>query len=339
MAFEEITFPNNIRNIRLSRGIKMTELARRANLSLSAMSKIEKGVRRMNQKQLLNLCNILDCKLSDVFIKADDDIAGKWKSEMSRRLTDNEASGLKIFGAGLRLIRRQAGKTIQQAAADAGMTVSVYHKLEVGQREIYENEIKRLAKSFGKTKESLLKEIGELYAAGKLSKQIDKVEEKVRSVLVPGSPLSGIDLPGSLYGAKLYDSARKKLVPIFGTSGEKNIIFKKSDDKMIVAPMNLEGRASVYAVIPNVRRLGGVFPTRSYLFVDSDAVPQPGDIAVAFQTSFDKLEPDEQSSAQIVAVREDAKGKLYGQIFNPDEKIPLRLDNNSLHKVVQILVD
>ena len=54
MAQEEIIFPNNIRNIRLANGMKMTELARRANLSLSAVSKIEKGVRRLNQKQLLN---------------------------------------------------------------------------------------------------------------------------------------------------------------------------------------------------------------------------------------------------------------------------------------------
>ena len=73
MAQEEIIFPNNIRNIRLANGMKMTELARQAGLSLSAVSKIEKGVRRLNQKQLLNICNILGCKLSDIFIKESDD--------------------------------------------------------------------------------------------------------------------------------------------------------------------------------------------------------------------------------------------------------------------------
>ena len=70
MAQEEIIFPNNIRNLRAAKGMKMTELARRANLSLSAVSKIEKGVRRLNQKQLLNVCTILGCKLSDIFIVA-----------------------------------------------------------------------------------------------------------------------------------------------------------------------------------------------------------------------------------------------------------------------------
>ena len=41
----------------------------------------------------------------------------------------------------MRKIRQQSGKTIAQAAKEAGMTLSVYHKIEVGQREIYKNEI------------------------------------------------------------------------------------------------------------------------------------------------------------------------------------------------------
>ena len=123
MAQEEIIFPNNIRNIRLAAGMKMTELARRSNLSLSAVSKIEKGVRRLNQKQLLNICNILGCKLSDIFIKDTDEVASKWQNEINRRMNDNEDGGLKVFGTGLRKIRQQSGKTIAQAAKDAGMTL------------------------------------------------------------------------------------------------------------------------------------------------------------------------------------------------------------------------
>ncbi len=339
MAWEEIIFPNNIRKIRMTRGIKMTDLAKKAALSLSAMSKIEKGVRCMNQKQLLNLCNLLECKLSDVFIKDSDEIADKWQGEMKRRLKDNEDNGLKIFGAGLRNIRKSQNKTISDAADAAGMTLSVYHKIEVGQRDIYDQEIKQLAKAFGKTVEGLFKHIADLHASGSLDKHIDKAEAKVRSVLVPNSPLSGIDLSASLYGAKLYDSARKKLVPIFGVSGDKNIIFKKSDEKMIVAPSSLEGRTSVYAVIPNVRRMGGAFPEKSYMFVDSESIAGAGDLAIAFDEDFNKIEYDIQTHAHIVFVKEDAKGKLYGQLFNPDEKIPLNNTNNTLHKVVQIVME
>lgn len=335
MAQEEIIFPNNIRNIRLATGMKMTELARRANLSLSAVSKIEKGVRRLNQKQLLNICNILGCKLSDIFIKESDEVANQWQSEIKRRMNDNEGSGLKVFGSGLRKIRQQKGKTIAQAAKDAGMTLSVYHKIEVGQREIYENEVEPLAKSFAMNVETMFDKIATMYKSGELNKQISKVKERVKSVLVPGKASSGIDMHGSLYGAKLYDSARKKLVPVFGTPVGKVINFKKSDKTMIVAPMNLEGRKGVYAVMPNSKRTGGFIPENAYVFADINATPNVGDIAISIDKDFDKMSPDDVANAHIVNVRQDSKGKVYGQIISPDEKIT----GQTMHKVIMIVTE
>lgn len=335
MAQEEIIFPNNIRNIRLSNGMKMTELARRTGLSLSAVSKIEKGVRRLNQKQLLNICNILGCKLSDIFIKESDDVAVQWQSEIKRRLNDNEDSGLKVFGSGLRKIRQQSGKTIAQAAHDAGMTLSVYHKIEVGQREVYKNEIEPLAKSFAMNVEKMFDKIANMYKSGELNKQISKVKERVKSVLIPGSPLSGIDVSSSLYGAKLYDSARKKLVPVFGTPAGRAITFKKSDKTMIVAPMSLEGRKGIYAVMPNVKRIGGLLPEKSYVFADAEIAAKPGDMAICIDTDFDTLDTDAVATAQIVTVHSDSRGKVYGQVSSPDEKII----GKTMHKVVMIVME
>ena len=309
MAQEEIIFPNNIRNIRLANGMKMTELARQANLSLSAVSKIEKGVRRLNQKQLLNICNILGCKLSDIFIKESDEVADQWQSEIKRRLNDNEDSGLKIFGSGLRKIRQQSGKTIAQAAKDAGMTLSVYHKIEVGQREIYQNEIEPLAKSFAYTAETLFDKIATLYKSGELNKQINKVKERVKSVLVPGNPMSGID-HSSLYGAKLYD-------------------------RMIVAPMPLEGHKGIYAVRPNSKRLGGYIPEHAYVFADADTPASVGDLAVCIDADFNTLDSNDAATAQIVSVRSDSRGKVYGQISAPEEKII----GKTMHRVVMIVME
>ena len=335
MAQEEIIFPNNIRNIRLAAGMKMTELARRANLSLSAVSKIEKGVRRLNQKQLLNICNILGCKLSDIFIKESDDVADQWQSEIKRRLHDNENSGLKVFGSGIRKIRQKTGKTIAQAAKDAGMTLSVYHKIEVGQREIYENEIEPLAKSFAYSVESLFDEIAKLYKSGDLNKQISKVKERVKSVLVPGNPLSGIDMHGSLYGAKLYDSARKKLVPVFGMPAGKSISFKKTDKTMIVAPMPLEGRNGIYAIMPNSKRLGGFIPEKAYIFADANATPAVGDLAVFIDDDFAAMEADTATTAQIAIVKSDTKGRITGQVVSPEEKVT----GKSVHKVIMVVME
>lgn len=334
MAQEEIIFPNNIRNIRAAKGLKMTELAKRANLSLSAVSKIEKGVRRLNQKQLLNVCTILGCKLSDIFIHETDAVAENWQNEIKRRLTDNEDSGLKVFGSGLRKIRQRSEKTIAEAAKAAKMTLSVYHKIEVGQREVYEDEIEVLAKAFGYTSSQLFDEIAKLYSAGELTKQIDKVKERVKSVLEPVNPVSGLDIHGGLYGAQLYDNARKKLVPVFGTPSGKSIKLKKSDETMIVAPTTLEGRSGIYAVIPNSKRLNGFIPETSYVFADANSKPIAGDLAVCIDADFAKLDSEETVNAQIVVVRQDSHGKIYGHVSNPEEKI----SGKTFHKIVMIVM-
>ena len=215
------------------------------------------------------------------------------------------------------------------------MTLSVYHKIEVGQREIYKNEIEPLAKSFALGAEELFDKIANLYKSGELNKHISKVKERVKSVLEPGNPMSGIDMQGSLYGAKLYDSARKKLVPVFGTPSGKAIAFKKSDKTMIVAPMTLEGRQGIYAVIPNTKRLGGFIPETSYVFADALTPAQPGDMAIAIDTDFDALDTETSVNAQIVSVKQDSKGKIYGQISSPEEKVTAQ----TMHKVIMIVME
>lgn len=335
MAQEEIIFPNNIRNIRLACGMKMTELAKKSGLSLSAVSKIEKGVRRLNQKQLLSICKILGCKLSDIFIKDTDDVASQWQNEIKRRLNDNEDSGLKIFGSGLRKIRQQTGKTIAQAAKDAGMTLSVYHKIEVGQREIYKTEIEPLAKSFAFSVEGMFDKIANLYKSGELNKHINKVKERVKSVLEPGNSVSDIDIQGNLYGAKLYDNARKKLIPVFGYPEGKAILLKKSDKNMIVAPADLEGKKGIYAVVPNTKRTGGFIPEKSYVFVDSTATVSVGDLAIFLDDDFKNVSVDQPLTAQIAVVHQDSKGKIYGQLLSPEEKIITQ----TMHKVVMVVME
>jgi len=334
MAQEEIIFPNNIRNIRLAKSIKMTELARQSNLSLSAVSKIEKGVRRLNQKQLLNICAILGCKLSDLFIHEKDSMANQWQQEIKRRLDDNEDGGLKIFGSGLRKIRQRSNKTIAQAAKASKMTLSVYHKIEVGQREVYENEINVLAKAFGYSAAELFDEIAKLYNSGELTKQINKVKERAKSVLEPGNPMSSLDVTDGLYGAQLYDNARKKLVPIFGIPDGNAIKLKKSDEKMIVAPAELEGKKGIYAVIPNSKRFNGFIPANAHVFVDTNEPISVGDLVVCIDADFAHMDIDKIVDANIAVVKKDTHGKLYGYVCNPEEKLSAK----TMHKIVMIVM-
>lgn len=59
---EEIIFPNQIRMFRRLRGRSMQELADHLGVSLSAISKIEKGYRRVDQEQLVRVAEFLDCR-------------------------------------------------------------------------------------------------------------------------------------------------------------------------------------------------------------------------------------------------------------------------------------
>ncbi|MDR1071397.1 MAG: helix-turn-helix domain-containing protein [Rickettsiales bacterium] len=338
MAYEEIIFPNNIRTIRLSRGVRMTKLAKDAGLSLSAMSKIEKGVRRLNQKQLLLLCKLLDCRIIDIFIKENDEVASNWQNEMQKRLSANESSGLKIFGAGIRYLRKEKNITIIDAAKLAKMTLSVYHKIEVGQRGIFENEVEPLAKVFGMNGRQMFAKISELYKGEKIGKFIQKIENKVKSVLVPSISASGANLAGALYGASIYDSVRKKLVPIFAEPDDKDsLVFVRSDEKMIALPAGLEGRDSIYAVIPNPKAISRMFPEHSCMFVDTDAVAGGGDLAVYLKDDFGDLAPGSKSHARVVLVGTDAKGKLIGK--TEDEIFQIKNAAGRLHKVVHIAME
>ncbi|MDR1697027.1 MAG: transcriptional regulator [Rickettsiales bacterium] len=338
MAYEEIIFPNNIRKIRMSQGMKMTELAKRAGLSLSAMSKVETGVRRLNQKQMMTLCQILNAKLSALFIRDNDMAADEWRADMNRRLAQNEGAGLKIFGAGVRQIRKAAGKTITNAARDAGMTLSVYHKIEVGQRDVYADEIDNLAKSFGLTRENLFKKIADMYKSGKLETPIKQIEAKVRSVIDPSKSEYGDGGKGAIFGADIYNSARKKLVPVFVTPQGDGAQFKKSDEKMMMAPMGLAGRRGVYAILPNTKRLGEMFPENCYMFADSEASASAGDLAVIVETPFDKIAPDVSVPAYIVILDRDSHGNLIGVMQNPTEKIQIK-SKSCLNKIVQVIFE
>ena len=65
---EEIIFPNQIRMYRRLRGRSMQELADHLGVSLSAISKIEKGYRRIDQEQLVRVAELLDCPMQDLFV-------------------------------------------------------------------------------------------------------------------------------------------------------------------------------------------------------------------------------------------------------------------------------
>ncbi len=320
---EEIIFPNQIRMYRRLRGKSMQEIADHLALSLSAISKIEKGYRRVDQDQLVRIAEFLDCPLQDLFINeqnSDSEIVQAWRREQDRRSKVNEKAGLKTLGAGLRQIRLEKGLTLIEVAESSDMTLSVYHRIEMGQREVSDKEYKNMAKALSMPLDDLKKRIKELEQTGSLEDILQRNDAKYKLLSTPRGAVS-------VFGETHADGLK---MPVHGTAGaDGNIMVDfENETRRVHRPSQLYNKKEAYAINLCTRRLGSVLPTRSVLFVNPMEMVGAGDLAVYF------IKPDE---AKVLCIREEENGKLYGKCYNPDERVEIDNSNlSSIHKVVAI---
>ena len=320
---EEIIFPNQIRMYRRLRGRSMQELADHLGVSLSAISKIEKGYRRVDQEQLVRVAEFLDCPLQELFVNeqnSQQEIVQAWRREQERRNKINEKSGLKTLGAGLRQIRNEKNLTLIEVAESADMTLSVYHRIEMGQREVSDKEFKNIAKAMKMPAEELRDEIKSLDEKGMLEEIIQRNDAKYKLLSNPRGAIAS-------FGNTSPDSMKISVFGYAGRDGNITIDFEE-EVKKVQRPVSLYNKHDAYAVNLCTRRLGSLLPTRSILFVDPQEVVSVGDIAVHFIS---------EEEAEVISIREDDNGQLYGIRWNPEEKV--ELGNNDLpnvHKVVFI---
>lgn len=320
---EEIIFPNQIRMYRRLRGRSMQELADHLSVSLSAISKIEKGYRRVDQEQLVRVAEFLDCPLQDLFVNeqnSQQEVVQSWRREQERRNKINEKSGLKTLGAGLRQIRNEKNLTLIEVAESADMTLSVYHRIEMGQREVSDKEFKNIAKAINMAPEELKEQIKALEDKGMLEEIIQRNDAKYKLLSTPRGAISA-------FGNSNQDGVKISVYGVAGKDGDVIIEFSQ-ETKKVQRPPQLYNKKDAYAVNLCTRRLGSLLPTRSILFVDPQDVVSVGDIAVYYSN---------EKEAKIVSIREDENGQLYGLRWNPDKRIEISNDDlNSLHKVVAI---
>ena len=320
---EEIIFPNQIRMYRRLRGRSMQELADHLGVSLSAISKIEKGYRRIDQEQLVRVAELLDCPMQDLFVNeqnSQEDVVMSWRREQERRNKINEKAGLKTLGAGLRQIRNEKNLTLIEVAESSDMTLSVYHRIEMGQREVSDKEMKNIAKALGYTADELKEAIKNLDSKGMLEEIIQRNDAKYKLLSNPRGAISAFDTAPR-------DNQR---IPVYGVAGKDGnvVVDNEKEIKWVARPAILNGKKDAYGLNLCTRRLGSLLPTRSILFVDPQEMVSVGDIAVYYTS---------ENEAKILSIREDENGKLYGMRWNPDDRIEIgNNDLNKIHKVVAI---
>jgi len=321
---EEIVFPNQIRINRKLHGVSMQDLADRLGISLSAISKIEKGYRRLNQEQLILVAEVLDCSLQDLYVNEQNsqhEVVMAWRKEQERRQEINKASGLKVLGAALRYIRNDKSLTLIEVAENADMTLSVYHRIEMGQREVSDKEYRNIAQALKMDVDELKAEVKRLDEAGALDEIIIHNDTKYK--------INNMPRVSNEHGGGYVDLDTLK-VPVFGISGSNGsiLIDREAPTKDAIKPANLYEKRDIYGVSLCSRRLGSTLSNRAVLFVAPSEIASVGDIALYYKT---------EQQAFVVSVREDETGQLYGLMWNPEERIYFANDDfKRLHKVIEI---
>ncbi len=319
---EEIIFPNQIRMFRRLRGKDMQELADHLGVSLSAISKIEKGYRRVDQEQMVRIAEFLDCPLQELFVNeqnSQSEIVQAWRREQERRNKINEKTGLKALGAGLRQLRNEKNLTLIEVAESSDMTLSVYHRIEMGQREVSDQELKNIAKALKTTTEELKEEIKRLEEKGALDEIIQRNDAKYKLLSNPRGAI-----------ASFTSSSENFNINVYGMPGkEGNILIDFSQEvRKVARPPQLYNKKEGYAVSLCTRRLGNLLSNRSVLFIDPQEMVSVGDIALFYVS---------ENEAKFVAIREDENGQLYGLRYNPEEKTVIEESQlQKVHKVVAI---
>lgn len=313
---EEIIFPNQIRMIRRARGKTMRELAAVLGVSLSAISKIEKGYRRIDEEQLQKIVVFLDCPKESVFVyeqMSQPEVILAWQKEQDRRKQINEKSGLKTLGAGLRYIRGQKMLTLSDVANGAGLTLSVYHRIEMGQREVTESQFEKIAHALGYTAEDLQVQIYELDMSDAL-KTLKK--SNLPGIFHPKGGYNDLPLNVSLLSSKK--------IPVYGADKDGKTLIKEGQ-AIHYLNGSFEDVEAMYAVQLTTPSLGDIFPLfRTILIVDRKATVQKGDF-VALKK--------EESVRVGLYLEKDGAGFVVFQ--NPEEEI-LVTDEDKLEKVTYI---
>lgn len=274
---EEIVFPNQIRMARRLTGISMQTLADKLHLSISAISKIEKGYRRLDEHQLKIVSDLLNCPIESLLVTeyaSQPEVIHAWKNEQERRQGINSGSGFKTLGVGLRYIRGQKKLTLATVAKHAKISLAVYHRIEMGQREVDEKTFAAIARAMGMSETDLQLKIYELDMSGALDEL--KGERKSGIYAFKGGYN---DLPISRF-MKRSAQAAERAVPIYGVLKNNQLVLNKDNPVgSIICPSTCADDADLYAVrIPAPPC--EMIPAQSVAVVAPNTPPQAGDLCV-----------------------------------------------------------
>jgi len=333
-ARSEIVFPNNIRDLRLRRQMTQAQVGRMMDppIGESTVSKMESGERRLTNLQLVDLAAILRCRPEEIpVVTGRDSSEGvrRWQRAQQEVVGSSIASGAAAAGYVLAQLRKKHGRTMQQVADAIGMTLSVYHRMEMASRMIQGDEIDKVAALYGMKPEELIA-LFERRTTDNLEQlkngvPVEQLLPRVpRSLLKEGAKWGRL---GALERYALQRSIRYAAtpgepiaVPVCGrmktdNSGTRCFAIDRDAvvDQMPLGDL-LRPSEGGFLVRNFSQRLGVLLRPGALAYVDPQMPAATGDIV--FLTRKD-------GTADAAVVIGDGIGPLMLKMYNPEEQVPI----------------
>jgi transcriptional regulator with XRE-family HTH domain len=340
----EIVFPNNIKQLRLRKQLTQAQLGRLMEppVAESTISKMESGERRLTNLQLGNLAALLACSPEAIPVVPDRDPAEgvrKWQRAQEEAVRHSIVSGAAAVGYVLAQLRKKSGRTMQQVADAIGMTLSVYHRVEMASRLIQTEEIEGLARLYGITAARLVGMVERRTHDNRV-----QLERGVRpEALLPRTPRSLLkdDAKWGRLGTLERYAMRRNIryvgppdpdpaLPVYGKmlvdgDGRRFVIDRTEPVDRIALSELFSFEAQSFLVRNFSQRLGLLLKPGAVVHVDPRTPVAIGDL-VFF------LHHDNTADAAVVV--DDGLGPLKLKMYNPEEQIPI--DDHRIGAVFRI---
>jgi transcriptional regulator with XRE-family HTH domain len=295
----------------------------------STISKMESGERRLTNLQLSELATILVCRPDEIPVVSGRDPSHgveRWQRAQQEAVGNSIASGAAATGYVLAQLRKKHGKTMQQVASAIGMTLSVYHRVEMASRIIQGEEIDAIARFYGLDTAELI---------GMFERRTqENLEALKRGVppeqLLPRVPRSLLkeDAKWGRLGALERYAIRRSIryvgnnepasLPVYGamkTAADGSHHFTIDRDAMVdqIPVRDLVRPSEEGFLVRNFsQRLGFLLRPGTLAYVDPQAPVAMGDVAFFIR---------KDGTADAAVAIGDGIGPLMLRMYNPEEQI------------------
>jgi transcriptional regulator with XRE-family HTH domain len=334
-ARSEIVFPNNLKELRQRRGMTQAQVGRMMDPPIreSTISKMESGERRLTNLQLSDLAVILRCSPESIPVVSGRDSAEgvqRWQRAQQEVVGSSIASGAAAVGYVLAQLRKKHGRTMQQVANAIGMTLSVYHRMEMASRMIQAEEIDKVAEFYG-LKSAELMALFERRTADNLQQLKEGVPVEQLLPRVPRSLLKEDAKWGRLGALERYalrrsirysasPTAKTGSVPVHGSmtaggdAGRRFAIDRDAVTDQVALNELLPASEEAFLVRNFSQRLGVLLRPGALAYVDPKMPAAMGDIVFLIR---------KDGTADAAVVIGDGIGQLMLKMYNPEEQVPI----------------